>query len=212
MRVLLVDDHPLFAEGVARILTDAGMQAHVALNGQAGLALLDAEPNAWDLILMDLSMPEMDGIEMLKVMGERQHTVPAVVISATEDLHSIALALRHGAFGFIPKYYNKQEILNAVQQVVAGDVYLPGDLRPAIERIDDKELDKHDADQRKVLTRRQMEVLLLMRDGMSNKKMAQTMFLSLSTVKFHIAALFELLGAANRTDCIGKAISRGLIE
>lgn len=212
MRVLLVDDHPLFTEGVVGTLLHAGYDVvDVAVNGRAGIDLLTTSPDAYDIALIDLTMPEMDGIEMLDVLGRERIAIPAVVLSATEDITSIALALRKGAFGFIPKSHNKRQLLAALAQITAGEVYMPEQIREQIEHMDPKQFDELEGELN-TLSRRQLEVLLCIRQGMSNKKIAGTLYLSPSTVKYHLTSLFELLDASNRTECIGKAISLGLIE
>jgi len=213
MRVLLVDDHPLFTEGVANTLRGEGCDVvDVADNGRAGLDLLAEDVDAYDIILVDLTMPGMDGIEMLTELANRQSTTPAVILSATEDIKSIALAMRKGAFGFIPKSHNKRQLLAAIDCIIGGEPYMPQSVREQIERMDPVQLETLEQDKATLLSRRQMEVLLCIRDGMSNKKIAGTLYLSQSTVKYHLASLFERLDAVNRTDCIGKAISLGLIQ
>ena len=157
-------------------------------------------------------MPEMDGLELLRRLREQRQTTPAIVLSATEDVRSIAVALRLGSFGFIPKSHSKSELLFAIQTVLAGDLYLPDQTRRNLDKLDLGTIDGENPVERGELTPRQMEVLNLLGTGMSNKQIASTLFLSLHTVKFHIASLLSIFGAHNRTDCVARAIARGLIS
>ena len=120
--------------------------------------------------------------------------------------------MRYGAFGFVPKSHDRAQLLAAVAQILEGEVYLPEQIRQELERVSEEELDALENIAPASLTARQQAVLQLLHEGKSNKEIAAHLFLSMSTVKFHIAALFELLEAHSRTECISKATALGLIS
>lgn len=166
------------------------------------------DDEAFDLILVDLNMPGIDGIAFLTALANRELDIPATIISAVEDVAVIHSALALGALGFISKSMTAIEIHAAISQVLEGEVFIPHKLQAALARLSSK----RKTDSVAGLTKRQLEVLQLMNKGHTNQQIADTLFISENTAKFHVRALFDTFGASNRTQCLVKAKQQGLLS
>ncbi len=201
MKILVVDDHPLVRSGLGQILKGLEAQVEVieAARGAAALEVAAAEP-ALDLALIDLNLPDMNGLELLARLGVQAPDLPVVVLSGAEDPALMRLALDRGALGFVPKTALSDVILPALRLVLAGGVYVPPQLvtgrhagaRPSLG-----------------VTPRQAEVLQLMLDGNSNKEIARKLNLSEPTVKAHMTAILRALNVHSRTQAMVAAARYG---
>jgi DNA-binding NarL/FixJ family response regulator len=207
MRILIVDDHRLFIDGLRLILDKLDPDAQIieSTTAHGAIDLLEAGEE-FDLILMDLQMPDLGGLSILQRMQERGAWLPIVVVSAEESLHVIRAALEAGALGFIPKSQSSQQMLSALTRILEGDIFVPADIEKELERPARKSANVSG------ITRRQHDVLRLLAEGYSNRQIATTLVLSEHTVKAHVSALFVALGACNRTDCVRVARQRGMLE
>jgi DNA-binding NarL/FixJ family response regulator len=207
MRILIVDDHRLFIDGLRLILDKLDPDAQIieSTTAHGAIDLLEAGEE-FDLILMDLQMPDLGGLSILQRMQERGAWLPIVVVSAEESLHVIRAALEAGALGFIPKSQSSQQMLSALTRILEGDIFVPADIEKALERPARKSANVSG------ITRRQHDVLRLLAEGYSNRQIATTLVLSEHTVKAHVSALLVALGACNRTDCVRVARQRGMLE
>jgi len=216
MRVLVVDDHQLFLDGIRHILEklDKEMQITEANSVEKAIQALE-HPQELDLALIDLCMPGMDGIALLQSLRERKLRLPVVVVSGEDNAAKIRSALELGALGFIPKSYGSQQMLDALNGVLEGDIYLPDHIEQQINRLSTRrpplEAEANLALKTSGITRRQYDVLQLMAQGYSNKQIASTLFLTEHTVKSHVSALFVILGASNRTSCVQNAVTRDIL-
>lgn len=207
MQVLVADDHQLFIDGIRHILKKLDTAVDITETTQAEQAIKILESGqSFDLILIDLSMPGVDGMSILQRMHERKVWLPLVVISGEEDSRKIKSALDSGALGFIPKAHNSQQMLSALRAILDGDIYIPADIEKQIDNLETTrppaEASDNDALKASGITKRQFEVLKLLAKGYSNKQIATTLFLTEHTVKAHISALFSSLHACNRTECV----------
>lgn len=216
MNILVVDDHQLFIDGIRLILNklDAAVSITESNAAEQAIEILESGEE-FDLILIDLSMPGMDGMSVLKRMHERKTWLPLVVISAEEDVHTIKSALDAGALGFIPKAHSSQQMITALHAILDGEIYIPADIEKQIDNLASRrplaEANSNEALQASNITRRQFEVLQLLAKGYTNKQIATSLFLTEHTVKAHVAALFGTLNAGNRTECVKKAQDKGLL-
>lgn len=216
MKILVIDDHPLFLDGLLQVLQQLGPDVTTAQVGSAESALEYIESNpAVDLILLDINMPGMDGLDLLATLVERELWIPAIVISAHDNPRVILQALDAGALGFIPKHFNTAELLAALNVVLRGEVFLPEPIKARIEQLRRANI-KAESSTEKVardlgLSSRQVRVLEFLVKGYSNRKIAVMLNLSEHTVKSHLKVLFSALKAENRTDCVQKAEELGLI-
>lgn len=210
MQVLVADDHQLFLDGIQHILKklDTDVEVTESTSAERAIEILESG-RKFDLILIDLSMPGMDGLSILKRMHERKVWLPMVVVSGEEDVQKIKSALDSGALGFIPKTYSSQQMLSALQTILDGEIYIPEKIEKQITVLEARrpltEKQSNDVLKASGITKRQYEVLQLMAKGYSNKQIATSLYLTEHTVKSHISALFTALNASNRTECVQNA-------
>lgn len=202
VNLLIVDDHPLFRQGLRMLLQTIDAALSVEETGDIDAALQKARAAAFQLILLDLRMPGTEGLAALEKLRDALPDVPVVVISGEYDSNMVREAIDRGAMGFIPKSLTPDRLVDALRHVLGLKVYLPddaffvasGDRRDCLPE----------------LTARQTEVLRLVVQGKSNKLVARDMGVSAETVKSHLAAAMRALNAANRTELVYIAARRGL--
>lgn len=205
IRLLVADDHPMLREGLVAVL---GTQPDLEVVGEASdgdEVVRLANELAPDVILLDLEMPNMDGVEALqKLQGTPARTV---VFTAYDTDERILGALRAGARGYLLKGASRAEIFSAIRTVHAGGSLLgPAVTNRLLGRLGE---DPRDASP---LTPRELEVLSLVARGLPNAAIARDLFISERTVKFHVGSILAKLGARNRTEAARVATERGLIE
>ena len=210
MRILVVDDHRLFADGVSWLIVQhypAGtvLQARDAAEAHA---LFNAGETV-DLILLDLNLPGVNGLTLLRQLQERGVWSPVLVVSASESRHDARLALEHGAMGYLPKSTSGQGLQEAIEAVRRGDIHLPDGWARL---LTPKPAAGHGGGGLPAtLTTRQLEVLHLAAQGCANKVIADQLQLAENTVKGHLREIFRLLRVNNRTSCINEAARLGLL-
>jgi DNA-binding NarL/FixJ family response regulator len=208
MNTLLIDDHPVFREGLALLLrnTFPSVQLQEAGSLQDGLDRLAEDP-AIELALLDLALPDSSGVASLQRLREHAPSVTVVVMSADARRDTVLAALDAGAAGFIPKTTNLQATQRAFHVVLDGGVYLPDSVlaRPGAPRRIDAPPPACDLG----LSPRQLDVLKLLVDGMSNKLIARTIGLSESTVKTHVEMIFRKLDVGSRVQAVMKVAELG---
>lgn len=209
MNVLLVDDHPLFREGLRSLLERMEVKARVteAESCEAALALGARDAASFDLILLDLALPGMNGIEGLAKLRARFATTPVVIVSASYDAGHVKQAIDRGAQGFIPKSTPPDLLMSALRLIFDGGVYIPEFVmhgEPA-----------HGAPREgpaPSLTSAQARVLSLLAQGHSNKAIGNTLDISDNTVRAHVSAILRALNATNRTEAVRVAMRMRLVD
>jgi two-component system, NarL family, response regulator DegU len=207
MRVLLADDHQLLRQAMRRALEDAGLTV-VAEAGDGGEAVRLAAELKPDVVLMDVSMPVLDGVEATRRLHADLPDLPIVILTMHGDDALRKEAIGAGATGFLTKDVSMQEVVATVTQVGGGDVNLSTELAVTIlaEMGDGK--DKPPSP----LTPREEEVLQLIADGCSTSEVASNLFISGKTVKNHLASIYEKLEARDRTQAVLSAVRIGIIQ
>ncbi len=205
MRLLVIDDHPLFRSGIADVLRDLGDAITVTEvdSCEEALGILQAD-SEFTLILLDLNLPGMDGMTGLSKLRDVAPATPIVVLSASENTAKIKQAINSGAKGYIPKSANREIILNALRLVLSGGVYLPVNIMDVPIPAGSSE--------EQPLTPRQRDVLRWLARGKSNKEIAALLGMAENTVRVHVAAILKYLGVKNRTEAGYAATRRGLIN
>ncbi|MCP5078368.1 MAG: response regulator transcription factor, partial [Psychromonas sp.] len=132
-KIVIIDDHQLFLHGLKLTLENSNNE--VLIFDNPTVALMQIEQLQPDLILMDLCMPEMDGICMIDELAKRQVLSPVIVLSACEDYKDVLIALQKGAMGFIPKSYAPQDMLNGLEVVLMGDLFIPDEIQLQLEQM-----------------------------------------------------------------------------
>jgi len=211
IRILVADDHPVVRGGLITMLTTQDDFAVVgeAENGQQVIDLVrQLKP---DVILLDLEMPEVDGVEALRRLRDANLNVQAIVFTAFDTDERIVGAIQAGAKGYLLKGESREEIFKAIRVVSEGGSLL----QPVIA----SKLMKHirgatDANRAlpESLTEREMDVLKRLAQGMTNKEIAAELIISERTVKFYVSAILGKLNAGNRTEAVTIAAQRGLIK
>lgn len=215
MKILIVDDHPVFIDGMQVVLQKLSNKACIvgALSIAEALQKL-AEHADFDLVLLDLSFPELDGLAFLQRCNAENLCIPVIIVSSEDKAPQIKRALDLGAMGFIPKSYKTAQMLAALGQIFEGEIYIPEHIVSVIEHLPApwRQSGIPDNAQASGLSKKQFEVLELLVKGYSNQQIAATLFRTEHTVKTHVSALLHLLGASNRSECAQIARQRGLIS
>jgi DNA-binding NarL/FixJ family response regulator len=205
LQLLVVEDHALVREGLVRLLGQIEDQTKVfdAADFESALTVLDNE-GEFDLVLLDLALPGIDGFAGLDILRRRYPAMPVAVVSAFDDTPTITRVMNLGASGFIPKAFSGESLLTAVREVLAGNLYRPCG-QPGSRLDDAKPLPPAKVGVRPDeigLTDRQAQVLALMVRGLSNRDIADQLELSEGTVKIHATAVFKALGVTSRTQAL----------
>lgn len=210
MRVLVVDDHPLFRDGIVSLLEAAGFEIAGQLdNGSEAVeAAGRLQP---DLILLDISMPEMDGLEALKRIKSEHPDIQVVMLTVSEDDQDLMEAIKAGANGYLLKNLNASQFLEMIYGLEQGEAAIT---RKTTARLMQgfSELSNRRPEPEVKLTARELELLFLVADGLSNKTIAQELSVSENTVKYHMRNIMQKLDAQNRTEAVTYAIQLGLLD
>jgi len=209
IRILLADDHPLFRDGLKALLisvADAEVVGEAATGSEVVGLALELQP---DVVLMDLHMPELNGIEATRRIVETSPHVGVLVLTMVEDDDAVFAAMRAGARGYLLKGSNQAEILNAIRAVGSGEaVFGPAIAHRLIEYFSSSPSGPPQTFPQ--LTQREREVLELIAGGESNAVIAQRLVLSQKTVRNHVSNIFTKLRVADRAQAIVKAREAGI--
>jgi DNA-binding NarL/FixJ family response regulator len=210
IRIIIADDHPVVRDGLNAILST---QPDFEVVGEASTGaevIRQASTLKPDVVLMDLEMPEMDGVEAIRRMHTTAPETRAIVLTAFDTDERIVGALQAGAQGYLLKGAPRSEIFNAIRVVSKGGSLLqPVVASKFLQHITSRSADRPAEES---LTGREMDVLRLLAQGKVNKEIAAALSISERTVKFHVSAIMSKLGAGNRTEAVTIAAQRGLIE
>ena len=200
IRIILADDHPPLRAGLAAILNSLPDLEVVAEAG-SGRELMSLQEEA-DVYILDLRMPDGDGLQTIKALLARNASAKVMVLTTYDNEEDIFHALESGARGYLLKDTTKEELVTAVRRIHQGERYLP---QAVAARLADRLV-------RPSLTPRELDVLRLVSRGRTNKEMASAMFISEETVKTHMKALFQKLGVHDRAEAVSVSLQRGLIR
>lgn len=202
MKILSLDDHPLFSSGLKESLSagNLGFDVTTMLCAKQALEYLH-ENDDIDLLILDLSMPEMDGLSFIKALIARNIYVPIVIMSAKEDLMVLHEAFKLGVLGFLPKTWSVELLVNALRRIEKGEVVIPEHIAVGLENMSKKSIENTQSS----LSERQLEILKMVQAGLSNQGIASVLYISEATVKSHLQTIFKILGAKNRIDSVCKA-------
>lgn len=215
-KILVVDDHRLFLDGMCHLLRQLGSDVEIfeAASAQEAIDRID-RGERFTLTLVDLAMPGIDGLSFLQSLRERKIFSPVVVVSGSEDRGSVKRAFQNGAMGFIPKNTSADEMLAGLKKVLCGEAFVPRNLGIEVSDILREKFPEDSAHPESAidgLGQRQYQVLELMNQGLPNKKIASVLHISEATVKYHIGILFRALNVRSRTACIIAGQKSGLLS
>jgi len=210
--LLVVEDHALVREGLVRTLRqlEPGISVFEASDCDSANALLEQE-QGFDLILLDLCLPGLDGLSCLGSFRKHYPSVPVVILSAYDDSQTVSRAMKCGAAGFVPKAYSSERLMTALREVLAGHTFVP-ELLSGVSAAPSPRFPVGGATEPADfgLTARQAEVLGLMARGKSNRDIAGVLGLSEGTVKIHLTAIFKSLGVSSRTQAMVVIAQQGI--
>jgi len=199
--VLLVEDHPIYAEGMCSLLASLPVKVHVTCVGTIDKGLTHVQKQRFDLILLDLSLSDGTGHSFLNAIEPGPSYTPIIIISGTDDRSAVDQALSLGACGYLSKATSSGHLRSRLLEYLTQGQANSGQ----------NELLPCKPEALIMITIRQRKVLDCMADGMANKEIARTLFISENTVKYHVKVLFGLLAARSRTECLKQASRLGLI-
>ena len=210
IRLMLADDHRMLREGLRRSMTDQGFDVvGEARDGDEAIEL--AEELQPDVILMDVTMPEVDGVEATRQIRQTMDEVRIVMLTMHADQEVLAAAIRAGASGYLVKDCSTEEIANAVRMAADGETALSPQL--AASMLDEvRKLDQPAVEEERLVTKREEEVLQLIADGCSTTEVAEQLYISQKTVKNHLASIYQKLDARDRTQAVLRAVRMGIIS
>ncbi|MCE4058024.1 response regulator transcription factor [Pseudomonas sp. Au-Pse12] len=208
-KILIADDHPLFREAIHNVISDGFPGSEVMETADLDSALaLTQEHDELDLILLDLNMPGMHGLNGLITLRNEAPTIPVVIVSAEQDKQIVLQAITYGAVGFITKSSPRSQMTEAIEQILNGNVYLPPDIirtQKSQPGRRSSETPSFPPELLQALTRKQLLVLERMTKGESNKQIAYTLDIAETTVKAHVSAILRKLNVHNRVQAILSA-------
>lgn len=209
MKILVVDDHALIRDALRGVLRKLDRRAAIieASDGRAAIETIESEDGV-GLILLDLNLPDRNGLTVLAELRQRFPAIGVVVLSALQDRDNIKRALDLGALGYIPKSAPREVMLGALRLISAGGIYIPQEALGRAEAPPRQEQPIVTPSEIG-LSERQLEVLALLMQGKSNKIICRTLNLMEPTVKHHVAAILRALKVANRTQAVVAANELG---
>lgn len=220
-KIIIVDDHQLFREGVKRIL-DFENSFEVVAEGDDGIETVRLyEEYSPDVVLMDINMPQMNGVEATEALIEKYPDAKVIMLSIHDDESYVSHALKSGALGYMLKEMDADEIVSAIKTVANGGSYLhpkvTRNLVAEYRRLSERENkgNFHQTEIRRpfhLLTKRECEVLQLLTDGQSNRAIGESLFISEKTVKNHVSSILQKMNVNDRTQAVVTAIKNGWVE
>jgi two-component system, NarL family, response regulator DegU len=211
IRLLLADDHRMLREGLRRSLVDEGFEVvGEATNGEEAVRLTaELQP---DIVLMDVSMPGMDGIEATRMIRATDTSTQIIMLTMHADKEVLAEALRSGASGYLVKDCSIDEVAAAVRMAAEDDTALSAQLAATMLDEVHRLTVTGTAEEDRVITEREEEVLQLIADGCSSPEVAERLFISQKTVKNHLASIYRKLDARDRTQAVLQAVRMGIVR
>lgn len=210
MKVLVIDDHTLFVTGLGALLEQHGIQVAATSVGQEGIELIpELEP---DVVLLDLRMPGMNGLEVLRTLRDAENPIPVVMLTTSEEEADLLEALRLGAQGYLLKDMDPDELVAALRRAQQGETVIAPRLTSALARAAQGETRGVPGrmELEELLTPREFEILQHLAEGQSNKVIARELGISDGTVKLHVKSILRKLNVHSRVEAAVIAVERGL--
>ncbi|CUS48303.1 MAG: two component signal transduction system LuxR family response reguator [Idiomarinaceae bacterium HL-53] len=213
-RVMLVDDQKLIRQGLASLLS---LSEHIqvvqeAADGEEALTWIKAHGGQVDIVLLDLRMPKMNGIELLQAMRAANISIPVLILTTFDDHHMLIKALKAGARGYLLKDVELETLVNGIDRVVAGESMIQPTITTSLMNgLQGLHSEFEAFDTPEELSTKELEILRLIAAGCSNKEIAEALFKSEGTVKNQVSAIMSKLGVRDRTRAVLRAIELGLI-
>jgi DNA-binding NarL/FixJ family response regulator len=209
MRILVADDHSLFRDGLVSLLEAAGFEVAGQAGDGAAAAQLASELLP-DLVLLDITMPIMNGIQALKAIKSKQPQLQVVMLTVSDEEDDLLEAIQSGADGYLLKSLSAEEFVKMLRGIQVGEAAIGGKMAGHL--IRQFHHGRRDApDPSLLLTTRELSILRLVAAGLPNKGVAQELCISENTVKYHMKHILQKLDARNRTEAVTQAIQAGIL-
>ena len=205
--VYIADDHPVFREGMTRAVSQHPDFWLIGEAGNGRAALEDIRELRPQVALLDLSMPELDGLEVLGAIVQEAIPTAVVLLSAHLSSHAIFRSMTGGAAGYVTKESDRDTILDALAAAGRGEVQMTGDVQAELI----SELRRHVSGDRPRLSPRELEVLRMVAEGLTTPQIASQLVLGTATVKSHLQTLYEKLGVSDRASAVAVAMREGIL-
>lgn len=210
IKVMLVDDHVLIREGIRNLLEFDGNIEVIEQAGDGFECLEKLQYVNPDIILLDINMPKMNGIEVLEELKAKENPVKVIILTVHSEVEYLVKAIDIGANGYILKDSESSELKQAINDIINGGSYIQPSLIPTLNsRLINRDIDK---EKLKTLTKREVEILALVASGMFNKEIAVNLDISERTVKNHISNIFKKIDVSDRTQAAVFAIRNNIIN
>lgn len=208
-KVMIADDHSLVREGIKQLLEFDGSIEVISEAANGVECLEKLEETLPEVLLLDINMPEKNGLEVLEEIKKRAYDVRVLILTVHNELEYLIKAVDIGVDGYILKESESAELKRAIQTVVSGENYIQASLIPALNnRLANRDIDK---DKIESLTSRELEVLVRVANGMINKEIATSLHISERTVKNHISNIFKKIDVSDRTQAAVFAIKNNIV-
>jgi DNA-binding NarL/FixJ family response regulator len=215
IRVIIADDHPIVRDGLKKLLSLEDDIEVVAVASDGREVLEQAAQHRPDIILLDLRMPNLDGISTLQALQQRGSEAKVIILTASEDKNEFVQVMKLGARGIVLKQTASELIVKSIRKVHAGEIWLDSQTTAAVMRqfasaASETQPVQGRVRERSPLSAREREIVMLVAQGYKNKEMAEKMFISEQTVKNHLHNIFDKLGVSDRLELALYAIHKGL--
>ncbi len=214
IRILLVDDQTLVRQGIKSLLalSDKLTVVAEACDGEQALSILRFAKHTVDLVLMDIRMPKLNGVETMRRMKQEDNNTPVIMLTTFDDHDSVMQSIQAGAKGYLLKDVSLETLVQTIETVAAGESLIqPAITQRLIDGLQGVKTDFESAELPDALSKRETEILRLMAAGCSNKEMAASLYKSEGTIKNQVSSILAKLGVRDRTRAVLKAIEAGFI-
>jgi DNA-binding NarL/FixJ family response regulator len=211
VRVLLADDHRMLREGLRRTFEDNGLEVVGEADDGAEAVRLALETTP-DVVVMDVTMPNVDGVEATRQLRAQWPEARIGILTMHSDQDIVANAIRAGASGYLTKDCSSEELVGAIRAVASGETVLSPGLAGAMLQEVQKLGRAGQPAAEPLITKREEEVLQLIADGLSTQEVAEALYISLKTVKNHLASIYQKLDSRDRTQAVVRAVRMGIIQ
>jgi two-component system, NarL family, response regulator DegU len=212
VRLLLADDHRMLRESLRRAMEEHGFEVVGEAPDGAEAVRLAGELKP-DVILMDVTMPVLDGVEATRQVRDRVPGTQVVILTMHADREVLVDAIRAGAAGYLVKDCSTEEVVDTVRKAASGETALSPELAASmLGEVRDLVQREHESDAEPVISKREEEVLQLVADGLSTTEVAAKLYISVKTVKNHLASIYQKLDTRDRTQAVLQAVRMGIVR
>jgi len=212
IRILLADDHPIFRDGVRRLLEQADEVSIIGEAADGNEAIQMVSKLKPDILLLDLRMPEKDGLAVLEEVNFESVGTRVIVLTATEDDNDVVRAMRLGARGVVLKQSATDLLLKSIQKVHSGEIWLDNRMTAEVMRAFSKSSEAGPRREKPLLSDREKEIVQLVAQGFRNREIGEKLFISEQTVKNHLHNIFDKLGVSDRLELALYALHHRIID